>query len=41
MKISSLHSVQALLITSIYYYAEGSLTKYWNLLAVCKRLRQP
>lgn len=37
MGTTSLQSVQALLIISIHYYAEASLTMYWNILAVCKR----
>lgn len=37
MKISSLQSVQALLILSNHYYSQGDLTQFWNIMAICKK----
>lgn len=35
--VSSLQTVQALLIISNHYYANGNLTEFWNTLAICKK----
>ena len=37
MVTASLQSLQALLILSNHYYSQGSLTQFWNVLAMCKR----
>ncbi|KAM5349016.1 hypothetical protein ACJ41O_008839 [Fusarium nematophilum] len=41
LRDSSLQSIQALLILSNHYYAEGSLTQFWNMLAICKKSALP
>ncbi|KAL1852840.1 hypothetical protein Daus18300_012003 [Diaporthe australafricana] len=35
---SSLQSIQALLVLSNYYYTQGCMTKFWNILAICKKM---
>lgn len=37
LTVSSLQTVQALLIISNHYYANGNHTEFWNILAMCKK----
>lgn len=37
MATTSLQSIQAFLILSTYYYTNGHLSRFWNILAMCQR----